>query len=271
MEIRDPVFRDAVAAIDAGDIAGLDALLTQHPRLLSDPLPSREEGFAYFADPYLLWFIAENPIRNGRLPANILAVAAILIDHLDRLAPPSRQHQLDYTVGLVATGKVTREAGVQLNLIDALIARGAKASGLDATVAHNEMTAARRLIHHGAPLTLTAALCLGLEADAKRLLPQAGPGETGDALLASASLGLTDAISFLLAAGIDPNQRSARLHRHASALHEAALTGKAELCQLLVDAGASLSARDEMWDGTPAGWAEHAGHHDLAARLRAGN
>ncbi|MFT3723849.1 MAG: ankyrin repeat domain-containing protein [Hyphomonadaceae bacterium] len=269
MEIRDPVFADAVAAIDAGDVATLDALLTQHPRLVTDRLPSREEGFAYFADPYLIWFIAENPIRNDRLPANIVAVANLIIDHLDRLAPPSRQHQLDYTVGLIATGKVPREAGLQLPLIDALIARGAQPSGLDATVAHNEMAAARRLIHHGAPLTLTAALCLGLDQDAQRLLPQASADERGDALLAAASLGLTSAIRFLLAAGIDPNLRSARLHRHATALHEAALTGKADLCQLLVDAGASLTVRDQMWDGTPAGWADHAGHHNLAARLRA--
>ena len=271
MDIRDPVFADAVAAIDTGDVAKLDALLTQNPRLVTDPLPSREEAIAYFADPYLLWFIAENPIRNDRLPTNIVAVAELIVSHLDRLAPASRQHQLDYTVGLIATGKVPREAGVQLALIDALIARGARASGLDATVAHNEMAAARRLIHHGAPLTLTASLYLGLKQEAQRLLPDAGPGERGDALLAAASLGLTDAIRFLLNAGIDPNTPSARLHRHATALHEAALTGKTDLCQLLVDAGASLTVRDQMWDGTPAGWADHAGHHALAARLRAEN
>jgi peptide-methionine (S)-S-oxide reductase len=132
-------------------------------------------------------------------------VTTTIVDHLDRHAPPTRQHQLDYTVELIATGKVPREAGVQLPLIDALITRGARASGLDATVAHNEMAAARRLIHHGAPLTLTAALCLGLEHEAQRLLPDAGPGERGDALLAAASLGLTDAIRFLLDAGIDPS------------------------------------------------------------------
>lgn len=271
MGIRDPVFADAVAAIDTGDVAKLDALLTQNPRLVTDPLPSREEGLAYFADPYLLWFVAENPIRNDRLPANIVAVTTTIVDHLDRHAPPTRQHQLDDTLGLIATGKVPREASVQLPLIDTLITRGARTSGLDATVAHNEMAAARRLIRHGAPLTLTAALCLGLEHDAQRLLPDADPGERGDDLLAAASLGLTDAIRFLLNAGIDPNTRSARLHPHATALHEAALTGKTDLCQLLVDAGASLTVRDQMWDGTPAGWADHAGHHALATRLRAAN
>lgn len=269
MDIRDPVFADAVAAIDTGDTRKLDALLTQHARLVTDPLPSREEGFAYFADPYLLWFIAENPIRNDELPANIVGIASLIIDHLDRAAPPSRQHQLDYALMLVATGRVAREAGVQLPLIDALIARGAHATGLDSTVAHNEFAAARRLIHHGAPVTLTAALCLGLDQEAQRLLPLSDEAARADAILAAAGLGLTDAVRFLLASGVDPNIPSQRLHRHATALHEAALTGKADLCQALVDAGASLSARDQMWDGTPAGWADHAGHHELAARLRA--
>lgn len=269
MEIRDPVFAEAVAAIDTGDTAKLDALLTQHPRLLTDRLPSREDGFAYFADSYLLWFLAENPIRNDDLPANIVVIANLIADHLDRIAPPSRQHQLDYTVMLVATGRVPREAGVQLPLIDALIARGARATGLDASVAHNEIAAARRLVHHGAPLTLTAALCLGLDQEARRLLPLSDAAKRADAMLAAASLGLTSAVRFLLAAGVDPNIRSQRFHRHATALHEAALTGKADLCQALVDAGASLSVRDQMWDGTPAGWADHAGHHELAARLRA--
>lgn len=269
MKISDPVFADAVAALDAGDTARLDALLTQHPRLLTDPLPSREEGFAYFEDPYLLWFVAENPIRNNRLPPNIIAIANLIADHLDRLAPPSRQQQLDYAVMLVATGQVSREAGLQLPLIDALIARGARPDGLDSTVAHNEIAAARRLVHHGAPLTLASALCLDLEADARRLLAVSDEAARADALVMAASLGKYDAVEFLLAIGVDPNLRSQRIHRHASALHEAALTGNADLCLLLANRGASLTTRDDMWNGTPAGWADHAGHHDLAKLLRA--
>jgi hypothetical protein len=267
MEIRDPIFADAVAAIDAGDIARLDALLTQHPRLVTDRLASREEGFAYFADPYLLWFVAENPIRNDRLPPNIVAIANQIVDHLDRLAPPSRQHQLDYAVMLVATGKVPREAGAQIPLIDALVARGAQPDGLESSVAHNEMDAARRLVHHGAPLSLLAALCLGFDQDAKRLLPLSGEAERADALVVAASLGLAGAVRVLLAAGADPTIRSTRHHRHATALHEAALTGDEGLCAMLVNAGASLSVRDEMWNATPAGWATHAGHGALARLL----
>lgn len=265
MVIRDTIFADAVAAIDAGDLARLDGLITQHSRLVCDRLQTGEPG--YFADPYLLWFVAENPIRNARLPANIVEIAMAIIDHLDMLAPPSRQPQLDFAVELVATGKVPREWGVQLPLLDALVARGAHPFGLDSAVAHRELDAARRLIHHGATVTLTAALALGLDRDAQRLLPQPDPVARTDALVVMASLGLTEAVRALLRAGADPNLRSTHLHRHATALHQAALYGHTEVCELLLAGGASRSARDTSWDATPSGWAAHAGHETLGRLL----
>jgi hypothetical protein len=264
--IRDTIFADAVAAIDTGNVAKLDGLISQYPNLVCDRLQTGEPG--YFADPYLLWFIAENPIRSGRLPANIVEIAMAITDHLDALAPPSRQSQLNYAVALVATGRIPRESGVQIALIDALIARGAQPSGLDSTVAHTEMEAARRLIHHGAAVTLAAALALGLDVDAQRLLPRAHAAAKADALVITASMGLVSAVRSLLDAGADPNLRSAQLHSHASALHQAALNGHDEVCALLVNAGASLTARDSMWNGTPSGWAAHAGHQALAQRLK---
>ncbi len=54
-----------------------------------------------------------------------------------------------------------------------------------------------------------------------------------------------------------------------TALHEAALRGDAELCGWLLEHGADPSARDRDFGGTPAGWATHAGHHELAERLAA--
>ena len=267
MQISDPVVTDAVAAIDAGDIAALDGLLADCPALLTDRIANGEEG--YFASPYLLWFAPENPIRNGRLPPNIVDVAHAIITHLERLDPPSRQYQLDYTVMLAATGCVARECGVQLALIDALVARGAQAEGLDTTVAHREFAAARRLLDHGAPLTLTAAVGLGMSDEATRLLPQADSAARADALVVAAGLGMKDGVALLLAAGVDPRVRSARLHRHATALHQAALIGDREFCDLLLAAGARRNDRDDAWNGTPSGWAAHAGYADLARHLAA--
>ena len=53
-----------------------------------------------------------------------------------------------------------------------------------------------------------------------------------------------------------------------TALHEAALRGDAGLCAWLLARGADPGVRDRDFSGTPADWAAHAGHLDLASSLR---
>ncbi len=60
-----------------------------------------------------------------------------------------------------------------------------------------------------------------------------------------------------------PNRRSA--------LHEAALRGDEPLCVWLLARGADPTCRDRDFDATPADWAAHAGHNDLAELLRSGD
>ena len=55
-----------------------------------------------------------------------------------------------------------------------------------------------------------------------------------------------------------------------TALHEAALRGDAELCDWLLARGADPDVQDRDFSGTPSGWAAHAGHTELAARLARG-
>src|ERR1051326_7377240 len=76
--IEDAVFRRAVDLIDAGDATGLRTYLTQHPRLQRQHVVF--EGGNYFRHPSLLEFIAENPVRHGKLPANIVEVATVILD-----------------------------------------------------------------------------------------------------------------------------------------------------------------------------------------------
>lgn len=52
-----------------------------------------------------------------------------------------------------------------------------------------------------------------------------------------------------------------------TALHQAALRGDRGMCDWLVERGADRSIRDRRFDATPAGWAAHAGHRELALRL----
>ena len=67
--IEDPVFRRGVELIDAGDVQGLREHLRKHPGLARQRVEF--EGGNYFRNPGLLEFIAENPIRHGRMPKNI--------------------------------------------------------------------------------------------------------------------------------------------------------------------------------------------------------
>ena len=55
-----------------------------------------------------------------------------------------------------------------------------------------------------------------------------------------------------------------------TALHEAALRGDERFCVWLLARGADPTSRDRDFDGTPADWAAHAGHAELAELLRSG-
>src|SRR5262245_49095676 len=94
-ETIDDHFRRAVSALDAGDVGDIDRQLIAHPDLvrhrlvapgtwLRDKVGGALDGF--FKDPYLLWFVAEDPVRNGRLPANIADVALAIIAAAKRQA-----------------------------------------------------------------------------------------------------------------------------------------------------------------------------------------
>jgi ankyrin repeat protein len=54
-----------------------------------------------------------------------------------------------------------------------------------------------------------------------------------------------------------------------TALHLAAQSGKLGAVETLVAAGADPAIPDGIYDSPPAGWADHAGHPEIAAYLRA--
>ncbi len=268
-EITDPLFRQAVEAIDTGNSIALEALLAKHPRLLREPL-HRPSG-DYFQHPYLLWFVADNPIRMQQLPANIVAVTRLLVTHLKQEAPENLQQQLDYTLGLVATGRIPRECGVQIDLIDLLIDEGAKPGGGMGALAHGNKAAAAHLIARGGRLTLATAVGLNRVNDAERLVQDAGEEEKLAALTMAAFDGNAPMLSLLLRKGANPNGYPADksgFHRHATPLHQAVYSGSLEAVTLLVQAGAKLDVTDKAYGGTPLGWAKYMqteeGHDETA-------
>src|SRR5258708_2066448 len=125
----DANFRDAVATIDAGDIGELERLITATPALVRERLASpgawlrKKIGGAlggFFQRPYLLWFVAKDPVRNGTLPKNIAAVARAITDAARRESAANLQEQLDYALTLVSWSWIARQHDVQLDLIDVL-------------------------------------------------------------------------------------------------------------------------------------------------------
>jgi hypothetical protein len=261
--IEDAVFRRAVDLLDAGDAAGLRALLKKHPNLTRQHVVF--EGGNYFRNPSLLEFIAENPVRHGRLPGNIVDVAKVILD------AGVERSTLSEALMLVCTGRVPRECSVQLPLIDLLRDRGADPnSAIRSAVLHGEFEAVSELIRRGARSDLPVAAALGRVEDARRLLPSANDSDRHSALALASQFGRVEIVRLLLDAGEDPNRYNpVGGHSHSTPLHEATGAGHDEVVRLLVERGAKLDVKDILWRGTPADWAKHEGRTEIEGYLRA--
>jgi hypothetical protein len=261
--IEDTTFRRAVELLDAGEVSGLREHLARHPMLAHQRVVF--EGGNYFRNPTLLEFAAENPVRHGTLPPNIVKVATVILD------AGVEQFALNETLMLVATGSVPRECRVQLPLIDLLCDRGADPdSAIEATALHGEMEAVNALIRRGARVNLPVAAALGHIEDFRLLLPGADSRDRHLALALGSQFGHVEIFRLLLDAGEDPNRYNpVGGHSHTTPLHQAAGKGYKELVLILVERGARLDLKDILWQGTPADWARHAGKTEIEEYLRA--
>ncbi len=262
--IGDPDFRQAVDFIDAGNVEALREHMQRHPSLVRRH--ATLYGGNYFQTPTLLEFIAENPSRRGVLPENIVPIARVLL-----VAGASHDRSaLDRALALVASSSVARANGVQRALINALCDYGASpdAAMLDALM-YGEFDSVDALLERGAKMNLMAASALGRVEKIRSLARNAGDDELRLALALAAQHGRTETVRTLLEAGADAASFTPPPgHSHATPLHQAALIGNEEIVKLLLAHGARPEVRDILYDGTPAGWAQHNGFRDLAAWLR---
>jgi len=271
IRILDPEFEEAVGLLDAGDHDRLRRLLQSNPRLLTDVVPLEEvSAGGYFSTPKLMWFVAENPIRNGTLPDNIVTVANTIIDLAKACDANGWQNDVNYTLGLVASGCVPRECGVQRDLIRALVEAGAEPGRAVATaLSHREIEACRALIDCGAEISLHLAAGLGLKPDVERLADSAKPEALQEALALAAANGQADCARVLLERGADPNRFNPDgFHAHSTPLHQAVSAGSLATVEVLVDGGAPIKTRDKLFGGDALGWAEHFGRDEIAEFLR---
>lgn len=273
------LFRQAVDAIDAGDATHLEKILNAHPHLACERLRSpgswlrNQIGDAldsFFRDPYLLWFVSEDAVRNKTLPSNIAVIANIIIQKIKAGKSASLQEQLDYTLKLVVWSVVARECNVQIALMEVLINEGAEIDGVsnDALVNGN-FDAANYLLKRGAKSSLPTALCLERWEEADELAPSTSPDQKQMSFVLAALNGKAKSVARVIAYGeVDVNKPSELLYSHATALHHAVWSGSIETVKVLVEAGAKLDIRDTIYNGTPLGWAEYANKDEIADYLR---
>lgn len=263
--ITDPLFSHAVELLDAGDRAGLDALLQQHPALARQRVTF--EGENYFRHPTLLEFTAENPVRHGSVPSNVVEIAALLLHHGAR----DDVAAVNATLELVASGRVVRECGVQIPMIDLLCNAGADPNTAKLpAIAHREFDALDALLRHGASMDLPTAAAVGRLSDAARLFDTSSAVDRHRALALAAQHGRTEILRLLLEAGEDPNRfNPVGLHSHSTPLHQAACYGHETAVRLLLQYGAAKNAGDILYQATPLEWARHSGQHAIAELLQA--
>jgi len=263
--IDDPVFRLAVDLVDDADVDGLRGYLSEHAAVVHQHVVF--EGGNYFRNPSLLEFIAENPIRHGRLSPEVLDVAAVILEAGAR----TDQAALDSTLGLVCSGSVPRECGVQIQLIRLLCRYGANAaSAMGAAISHGEFAAADELLRCGAPVDLATAAAMGKVNIARQQLPGSTPEARHIALALACQHGHIGVLKLLLDAREDTSRYNpVGFHAHSTPLHQAAFAGHFNVVRMLVERGARLDLKDIHYNGTPADWAAHARRDDIAEYLRA--
>lgn len=268
------LFRNAVEALDSGNICALETLLVNDPSLLKYECRIGEwYESGYFSGAGLLQHIAGNPIRCP-LPPNIVDMTRLL---LRRGADPNSKPT---TISLLLTSKQASEAGVAMTLVDLLLEAGAadpidlsKSELLDDPIWNVGIETARELVRRGARMDLPQAAALGRLDVLRQLLDT----QRIDSDLLELSLlyacvqDQIEAVRLLLTLGAKGDVIPSSERRgggQATALHNAAWRGFNEIVYLLLENGANGTVLDRQYGTTAAQWAEHGVHSDTAEIIK---
>lgn len=145
-------------------------------------------------------------------------------------------------------------------------------TALDQAAMAGETDLAQILLERGAEVRLPAAAALGRTRDMERLMREdldaLKPGCRWAHLIIRASeCASGEVVETLMRAGADVNVRddvkvAVDSTSGYTALHAAAWRGNTSVIAALLRHGADVRVRDEKYRGTPAGWADYAGHKE---------
>jgi ankyrin repeat protein len=246
----DAKFEEAADAIASGDIATLRRLLDESPELIRQR-SSRDHRST------LLHYVSANGIEDFRqhTPQNIVELTRLLLDAgADVNAESDAYGGHSMTLGLVATSVHPEAAGVQIELMELLLARGAllervPGEAVRGCLANGRPLAARFLASRGAYLHFENAAGVGRLDRVKELVATTPEQELGKGFVWACAYGYNDIVQFLLDYGVDP---AAGAGIDMTGLHLAAHEGHLDTVKLLIAHNAPIEAKN-MYGGTVLG------------------
>jgi ankyrin repeat protein len=259
---NDMVFEEAAKAVLTGDTSGLRTLLQMHPSLIG-----QRSSLPHHAT--LLHYIADNGVESlGSYPRNAVEVLDMLLG-----AGADVDATADFygggatTLGLVATSMHPAREGVQVPLLERLLAAGAQIDAPEAAgkrhravngcLANGRPEAAVWLAEHGALLDLEASAGVGRLDIVESFFDRDGKlkdaedwAQLGPALVWASEYGHLAVMNFLMDRGVDPGEAINGIY----ALDMAVCGGHLAAIRLLIQRGAPLESQNR-YGGTPLGMA----------------
>ena len=267
-------FEAAVDAVVDGDRAALERMLRDDPSL-AQARSTRSHHAT------LLHYLAANGVEGyrQRTPPNAVEIARLLLDagaEVDALA--DMYDERCTTLGMLVSSTPPYEAGLQIPLAELLLERGAAPhvpgsrwnAAVRCALAFGFLDTARALAARvGPPGDIAVAAGLGELGETARLLPTADDASRQVALALACMHGHARVVRLLLAIGGDPDRYNPEGHHaHSTPLHQAVWGNHFDVVRLLVERGARLDLRDQLYDGTPLDWAIHGERTGIADYLR---
>jgi len=282
-------FELAADAIVTGDLPTLNCLLQENPEL------ARARSTRAHGAP-LIHYVAANGVEDFRqkTPGNIVEITRALLRAGAEVDSTTSEYGGGSTaLGLAATSYHPAAAGVQMELLDALLKAGANVNGAPggwnpvvAALHNGRGDAAAFLAERGAHLDLEAAAGTGRLDVLPLYINEDGSLKNGATkkqleygFIWACEYGRTSAVKFLLERGVRADSSPTC---GETGLHWAAFAGHAEIVELLLAANAPVNVTEQGNGGTPLGWAVYgwnnpapefanARHHEVVERLiRAG-
>lgn len=257
-------FEAAVETIVAGNATALRNLLRRHPELVHARSTRDHQST-------LLHYVSANGVEDFRqkTPQNIVEITRILLQAGADVNATSNAYGGGSTaLGLAATSLHPQRAGVQIALLETLLAHGAKieqgaeaddGSAVTGCLGNGQPEAARFLMSRGAVLNLEGAAGVGrLDVvktffdDSGALLPKATKEQLENGFLYACGYGHPNVVRFLLERGVDPDVRN---RGGEVGLHWASFGPYPEVARLLLQRGAAVDVRDSHFKSTPLDWA----------------